>query len=51
MRHAPFYVDNWLWDTTRAGASAYTLNPEMEADKIRRMSMYQQAGIMPSLPL
>jgi predicted alpha-1,2-mannosidase len=47
---APFYVDNWLWDTYIALEPLYMiLDPAKETDKIRSyLTMYDQTGWMPS---
>lgn len=47
---APFYVDNWLWDTYIALEPLHMiLDPEKEAEKIRSyITMYEQTGWMPS---
>lgn len=51
--NAPFYVDNWLWDTYIALEPLHTiLNPAMEEEKIRSyITMYEQSGWMPSFAL
>lgn len=50
---APFYVDNWLWDTYIALEPLHTiLNPAMQEEKIRSyITMYEQSGWMPSFAL
>jgi len=47
---APFFVDNWLWDTYIALEPLHMiLNPTQETAKINSyISMYQQSGWMPS---
>ncbi len=47
---APFFVDNWLWDTYIALEPLHMiLDPEKEAEKIRSyLTMYEQTGWMPS---
>jgi predicted alpha-1,2-mannosidase len=50
---APFYVDNWLWDTHIALEPLHMiLNPDRETQKIRSyVAMYEQSGWMPSFAL
>lgn len=47
---APFYVDNWIWDTHIALEPLQTiLHPDMEEQKITSyIDMYRQSGTMPS---
>lgn len=47
---APFYVDNWMWDTHIALEPLQTiLNPDMEVQKINSyLDMYRQCGTLPS---
>lgn len=47
---APFYVDNWLWDTYIALEPLHMIiDPAKETEKIRSyLSMYDQTGWMPS---
>ena len=50
---APFFVDNWVWDTHIALEPLQTiLNPAMEVEKINSfIEMYRQSGVWPRFAL
>jgi len=51
--NAPFYVDDWIWDTYLAlHPLRAILNPALEQDMLNSyVSMYQQSGWMPTFPV
>jgi len=50
---APFYVDDWIWDTYLAlHPLRAILNPALEQDMLNSyVTMYQQCGWMPTFPV
>lgn len=51
--NAPFYVDDWIWDTYLAlHPLRAILNPALEQDMLNSyVSMYKQLGWMPTFPV